>query len=84
MKYLTNTPPTTEKMESNLFKNDYKLIFDKNFSPHINSELELNSTEFHLKRFFLLWIEHIIEIRNNFPHISEICFTTFSHKRYMT
>ena len=56
--YLTNS---NKKVESYLVKYDSKLIFDKEFSPPIKSEIEINLTEFHLKRFLILWIEKFSE-----------------------
>ena len=61
---------------------DFKLNFDEQGFPHIESDLQ-NQMNFSFKRFLLLWIENYIERGSKFPRISEICFTTVSSKRYM-
>ena len=53
-------------------KVDFKLIFAKEFSPHIKSELVGNLTKFHSKTFLLLWIERYIERRFQFSLISDV------------
>ena len=57
-----NEPITNHnKIEMYLVKFDCKLIFDKEFSPHNQFELETNQTDFQLEKFLLLGIEYFIE-----------------------
>ena len=78
--YITNH---SKKFEIYLVVYDFKLISDDVFSQRFASELEINLSKFHLKRFFLLWIEYFSESRCKFSHISEMCIITVSSIRYM-
>ena len=80
MKYLTNILLTTiKKFDLYLVKSDFKLVFNKDFTRHFQSELENNQTEFHLKRFLLLWIEFFLQRVHKFSHISELFIKTWCH-----
>ena len=41
-----------EKIESYLVKFDFKLVFHNDFYPHINPELRINQSFFHLGKWF--------------------------------
>ena len=77
-------PSTINKFGLYLVKSDFKLIFDKEFSPQKNHEVQNNVTVFHLKMFLLFWTEYFSERGYKFSHVREKCFTTVSSIRYMT
>ena len=79
--YITNH---NEKIDSSLVNYDSKQKFDKEFSLHIKSELQINRTDFHLKRFLLLWIDLFGGKGYKFSHISGKCVTTVSAFKNMT
>ena len=84
MKYLTKVSVTvTNSLNYTWLKINFELFFDKEFSPHIQSESENNLAEFHLKRFLLFRIEYFFERGFKFSHISEKGTKTVSNKRYM-
>ena len=73
-----------EKFNLYFVKIDIKLLFDKKISPHIICELEIKQTKLHLKRFSLNWIENFSGRGYKFSHLSEMCITTISNKKFMS
>ena len=49
----------------------FTLVFDKKIYPYIKSQLQSNTTIFHLKRFSLPWVENFSERRHRFSHFLE-------------
>ena len=50
----------------------------------MQSELQNIVTNFHLKRFQLLWIEYFREIGYKHSNFSEVCITTISDEKCVT
>ena len=61
-----------------LVKCDYKLAFN-NFTPHIKTDIQNNTSIFHLKSFLLCWIEYFILKGYKFSHIIEMKIKTNSY-----
>ena len=49
--YITNH---NKKFETHLVKNEFKLVFNREISPHIKTELVNNLKSFHSNRLFFL------------------------------
>ena len=73
-----------KKIDFYLVKYIFKLNFDKEFSPPIQSDIRCIISCFHLKMFLLHWIEYFNTMRCKFSQTPELFTTTFSNKRRMT
>ena len=66
-----------------LVKYVIKLIFDKAYTPPNKSELQNKLTIFHLEKVLVLWIQLFSELGYKSFHISKMCSTIESNKRYL-
>ena len=82
MKFLTFISPITEKIDLNLVKYGFKLIFDNEAYLHVKNERRNNLTKFHLKRLLLGCIEYFIERRHNFSLLNGMNITAIGNERY--
>ena len=76
--YVTNHK---RKLETNLVKCDFNLVYVEEFYPHIKSHFQNNLTNLLLKSFFLLWIESFIKRLCIISHIYIMDSTTHSHNK---
>ena len=65
IEYFTRMLPSNNKknqsLETYLVKYDFKLIYDKEFTPHIESELQSNITIFQSKKFFYFGLNFLLK-----------------------
>ena len=67
-----------------LIKCDFKLIFNNDFSLHIETDFHHNTSMINLKRYLLNRIEDFIEKVFIFSHIEEMNISTVDAKMFLT
>ena len=77
MKYLTNHHQSSKKFDFYLVENDFKLDFNKEITPHIESVSQNFLSKFYLKKFSLLSIENFMQNAERFSRVCGMSITTF-------
>ena len=70
----------TEKFDLYLIKYDLMLVFDNEFYPHIEAEVQISQADFKLQKFLFEWTEHYIDRGHKLSHISDMNITAISNK----
>ena len=85
MQYLTKKNTfDNQKFDLHLVENDFILVFDKQFFPRNNFQLQYNISISHLRKVLLNWFDYFCERSCRFSHTDELNITTirYTNKKY--
>ena len=68
----------TKKFDLFLVINDFKLVLDEEYTPHLKSKLPSVSEKFNLERYLLLSIEKFTHRRHKVSYKTDMNFTSIN------